>query len=120
MDDLRAAKRPLGLPEIRGGEYLVACLAEEDGLGWCGFDSMGGMAPHTWAEIDAYSRVAGFDLDPWEARQLRAMSAAYVAGQIEGRKKTGVAPTFTGGEVERKRELARGIRAQLRLARAQG
>ncbi len=46
------------------------------------------------------------------------MSAAYVEGRIEGRKKNGVAPTFSGGEAARKRELAQAIRAQMRLAQA--
>lgn len=118
MEDLRAARRPLGLPEIEAGKYLIACFTAEDGLGWCATDPMGGLAPHSWAEIEAYSRAAGLDLEPWEARQIRAMSAAYVAGQIEGRKKNGVAPTFSGGEAARKRELAQAIRAQMRLAQA--
>ena len=65
-----------------------------DGLGWCSFDQMGGAAPVTWSEISAFSREAGLNLEPWEARQIRAMSVAYVNGMARGKEPMKVCPAF--------------------------
>lgn len=83
----------LGLPDISGVEYLRDWMAV-DGLGWCQATAMGGAEPHSWAEIDAFSRVAGLYLEPWEARQIRSMSAAYVEGMVRGGEALKVSPAF--------------------------
>lgn len=41
-----------------------------------------GVVPISWREMDAWCSRTGVDLDPWEARLIRRLSAAYVA---EGR-----------------------------------
>ena len=38
-----------------------------------------GVGPLGWPTIDAWQRVSGVDLPPWEARLIRSLSVAYVA-----------------------------------------
>ncbi|AFO91920.1 hypothetical protein PGA1_c22340 [Phaeobacter inhibens DSM 17395] len=63
-------------------------------LGWCIFDPMGGARPIAWSEIRAFSSAAGLDLEPWEAQQLRAMSADYVSGLHLGSDPFVVSPAY--------------------------
>lgn len=121
LEMLRRAGQKPSLPDIEAGEYFVAMLAGENGLGWCAVDGMGATLPLPWSEIDAYSRAAGLDLDPWEARQIRAMSAAYVDGLRVGRDKSAAAPyEAEGDERARKLALAQAIMSQLRHGRGRG
>lgn len=99
----------LSLPDISGGEYLLDLMAPE-GLGWCSYDQMGGAEPVSWSEICSFSREAGLDLEPWESRQLRAMSVAYIAGLARGKEPMKVSPAYDttpdqdpGVALERKR-----------------
>lgn len=110
------------LPDITGVEYLRD-LVNPDGLGWCRFEPMGGASPHSWAEIDAFSRAADLRLEPWEARQIRTMSAAFVRERARGSDPMMVSPVFQdrpdedpGLAVERRRvsdQLTRGLDALL-------
>lgn len=81
------------MPDIAGVEYLLDMMAQE-GLGWCSFDQMGGAQPVSWSEIRAFSQGAGLDLEPWEAKQLRAMSVSYVNGMARGREPMKVSPAY--------------------------
>lgn len=99
----------LALPEISGVDYLLDMMMAE-GLGWCSFDQMGGATAVTWSEINSFSTGAGLELEPWEARQLRAMSVAYVNGMERGREPMTVSPAYAdnpdtdpGVALERKR-----------------
>ncbi|WP_239016837.1 phage tail assembly chaperone [Sphingomonas ginkgonis] len=49
-----------------------------------GIAETGGMGPSTlsWREIGEWQRLTGVELEPWEARLIRDLSAAYIA---EGR-----------------------------------
>lgn len=42
-----------------------------------------GVGPISWVQIDAWQRLTGVPIAPWEARLLRTLSLAYVA---EGRR----------------------------------
>lgn len=42
-----------------------------------------GVGPISWLTIDAWQRLTGVELAPWESRLLRSLSVAYVA---EGRR----------------------------------
>lgn len=55
---------------------------------------MGGIHPLSWAEIDAFSRISGHNLEPWEARQLRVCSVAYVQGYHLGQQPMKVSPAY--------------------------
>lgn len=83
----------LALPDVSGAEYLLEWMAPEC-LGWCKFEAMGGAAAHSWAEIEAFSRASGALLEPWEASQIRAMSAAYVDGMARGGEPMKISPAF--------------------------
>lgn len=68
--------------------YLVGC-----------FHSLGlylntgmGMAPLSWQEIDAYSRVSFVNLSGWEAVQLINMSRQYCSWYNKGKKVDCVSP----------------------------
>lgn len=72
-DGITAKMPPNPAPQI------VARLIE---IGLTGSTGMG-PAPLSWLEIEAWQRVTGFDLMPWEARLLRTLSVDYIA---EGRR----------------------------------
>ena len=46
-----------------------------------------GFAPHpiSWSELDAYSRMIGVEIYPWEARAIRAIDDAYLSSWAEDR-----------------------------------
>lgn len=99
----------LALPDVGGAEYLLDMMTPE-GLGWCSYDPMGGSNPVSWSEIGSFSLGAGLDLEPWEAKQLRAMSVAYVHGLARGTEPMKVSPAYDdrpgddpGVALERKR-----------------
>lgn len=69
-------------------------MVGRDGVGWCVFDGMGGAQPLSWSEIASFSKLSGLSLEPWEARQLRSMSAAYVAGLASGSNPLRPSPVF--------------------------
>ena len=81
------------MPDIGGVGYLLDMMAPE-GLAWCSFGQMGGVEPVSWSEISSFSREAGLYLEPWEARQLRAMSVAYVQGLARGNEPMKVSPAY--------------------------
>lgn len=80
---------------------------------------MGGAEPVSWQEIAAFSTGAGLDLEPWEARSLRAMSAAYVEGFIGGAQPLQVSPAFEGtpeldpGVAVERRQISDSMKAAL-------
>lgn len=82
----------LGLPDISGVEYLRDLMGP-DCLGWFKANGMG-IQPIDWCEIDAFSRLGGADLEPWEARQLRLCSVAYVSGYHLGSQPMKVSPAY--------------------------
>jgi len=45
-----------------------------------------GEGPVSWIEINAWCERTGIELDPWEARTIRALSTAYVAQAHKSRK----------------------------------
>ncbi|QQV79064.1 hypothetical protein H5J25_13870 [Sphingomonas aliaeris] len=38
-----------------------------------------GVAPLSWSTIDAWTRLTGIDLMPWEVRLIRSLSVAYLS-----------------------------------------
>lgn len=73
---LSDAGLPIMLPELRGGEELIA-LAQ--GLGWCGQGGMGPV-PLSALELTAWCEGTGEHLTQWEFATVLKMSRAYVAG----------------------------------------
>lgn len=55
-----------------------------------------GAAPLSWREIDAWCNRTGVDLDPWEARLLRKLSAEYLAESRRAEDETCPPPWYNG------------------------
>jgi hypothetical protein len=55
-----------------------------------------GAVPIGWATIDAWQRCTGIELDPWEAKLLRRLSAAYVVESRRAEDETCSPPFHTG------------------------
>lgn len=51
-----------------------------------------GVVPISWREIAAWSEMTGVVLDPWEARLLRQLSAAYVTEHSRAEDESRAAP----------------------------
>jgi hypothetical protein len=51
-----------------------------------------GDTPLGWSDLRAYAEMTGTDLDPWEARTLREMSAAYLAERENGKHLLSIPP----------------------------
>ena len=49
----------------------------------------------TWQEIAAWEQLTGIELEPWEAKTIRSMSAAFVSQRFEARKAGCPAPYST-------------------------
>lgn len=90
---LKRQDRPLGLPELDAGAYIVNALVE---AGPTIFDGMG-ERPLSWVDIDAYARATGGDWQPWELRAVFGMSRAYLAGKQAGKEPLAVPPTEDQG-----------------------
>lgn len=73
---LQDAGLPLMMPELEGGEDLIA-LAQ--GIGWCGQGGMGPV-PLSALELTAWCDGTGEQLTQWEFATLLKLSRAYVAG----------------------------------------
>lgn len=61
------------LPAVSGGEHLLAHLFEVGPIA----GGAGGIAAVSWSEMQAWQRQTGLDLQPWEVRTLRRLSADF-------------------------------------------
>lgn len=52
----------------------------------------GGAIPLTWSDLMAWSAGTGIDLQPWEARTVRALSSAWVAETRRAEDREALAP----------------------------
>lgn len=87
---LQKLGKPLGLPGLDGGEYLLSALFE---AGPSEYHATGGEIGLTWLTLDAYARSTGTLSEPWEFRALREMSAAYIKAKNEGANIFCIPPT---------------------------
>ena len=107
------------LPALDPGPaaYLLEFLYE---LGPMHFSSMGEV-PIGYEQIDAWERVTGVDLSPWEASTLRKLSIAYAVEKSAGANPLAAAPggVYESPEdaVERRERVSQGLAQQLRSFR---
>lgn len=107
------------LPALDPGPaaYLLDYFFE---LGPMHFSPMGEV-PIGFEQIDAWQRVTGLELSPWEAFTLRKLSLAYGNEKSAGVSPVAAAPggVFESSEdtVERRERVSRGLGAQLRSFR---
>lgn len=66
-----------------------------------------GDAPLSWREIDAWCARTGIDLDPWESRTIRRLSAAFVGERYKARKPDCPAPWSAAAVVDEAAQEAR-------------
>ena len=76
------------MPELECGDYLIKHLFD------VGPTLAGGMgnSPITYSEIEAWQRITGIELLPWEAGLLRRLSAEYLAESSAATKHDRPAP----------------------------
>ena len=78
----------IDMPELECGDYLIRHLFD------VGPTLAGGMgnSPLTYSEIEAWQRITGIELLPWEAALLRRLSAEYLAESSAATKPDRPAP----------------------------
>lgn len=78
---MEAQNKPLGLPEITVGQYLMTVLFN---AGLSEQSAMGDEIGLTWQSVYAFAQGTEAITEPWEVQALHDMSAAYVAAKREG------------------------------------
>ena len=63
-----------------------------------------GISPLSWLTIDAFERVTGIKLPPWEARLYRHLSTEYVS-QFRKSESANCPPPWRGEVTEREKQL---------------
>ena len=84
--------KPLGLPDLEAGHYLVEAMFR---LGPTRSDGMG-ERPSDWPEIDAFARMTGRIGEPWEAETLFDMCGSYTRARQEGENPLAIPPVERG------------------------
>lgn len=73
-----------------------------------------GQAPLTFVEIDAWQRVTGICLDPWESLDIRQLSVEWCAQADRSSDPECPAPYAGEARPEELNVVARGLRAVIR------
>ena len=80
---------PIPYLEIETGEYLLEMLYE---AGPVKALPMGGIDALSWVDLYPYVTLMTDGIEPWEARQIIAMSKAFALGLDEGKNIFSIAP----------------------------
>lgn len=72
---MEARGSPIEMPPLDCGEYLLTHLYDLGPVVAAGM----GTGPVTYSEIEAWQRVSGITLLPWEAALIRRLSGEYAA-----------------------------------------
>ena len=75
-----------------------------------------GLGPVSFQEIDAWRRLSGVRLTPWEARTLRNLSREYAAELKAAESPTRLSPFATVTTDQQKNDVAMELRRQMRAA----
>lgn len=91
------------MPPLDGLGY-IADMASEVGIAR--------QTPVDWSEIEAYNRLSGVGITPWEARVIRKMSLAYVDQAIKSVEPHCLPPHYTDNRTdeERRQQVDQSIR----------
>lgn len=81
MKALEARGQAPALPPVSAG-YLASWWLEIGSTVPTGM----GEAPIGWADLAAWQEINGVELDPWEAKTIRAMSSAFIGMRYEAKK----------------------------------
>ena len=85
--------QPVPWPQIDAGQYMIDALMD---AGPTKPAPMGGDVPLDWLDISAFMGATGDITEPWEAKTLKRMSAAYWQGREEGKDVFSIAPMERG------------------------
>ncbi len=85
---LKRAGRDIEVPDAGDMAYLIEALFDAGPT----VRTPKGEAPLGWRDLHAYDQMTRADLDPWEARALRDLSAAYLAERNNGRDLLSIPP----------------------------
>lgn len=88
MKRARNQRRPLGLPEIDGGEYLIAAMQKLDPVRSNGME----LRATDWPEILAFAHATGRISEPWEFETLFDMCVGYFEAREAGADPLAIAP----------------------------
>jgi hypothetical protein len=97
------------LPYLSGGHYLIDYLMEAGPI------SAAGMGPVvlTWPELNAWVERTGVDLQPWESRMVRRLSADYLTQSRKSEKLDCPSPAFKPLTDEAREVLAKQLESAL-------
>ncbi|MYM37264.1 hypothetical protein GTP38_23335 [Duganella sp. FT94W] len=90
---MTASGSPIEMPPLECGEYLLGYLYDVGPVVPAGM----GSGPVTYAEIEAWQRVSGISLHPWEAALIRRLSGEYAA-ESHAATKQNHPPPFKEGQ----------------------
>lgn len=112
LQDHQARGMPLPLPDAGAGAHLVGYLLEAGPVRATGMAHV----PLCWQDLSAWQHNTGIELNAWEARTLRAMSAAWHHASVEAEAPTCPAPWLPAAatQPDTRRAIASHIRSVLR------
>ena len=86
--DMETRGRSIEMPPLDCGDYLIRHLYDIGPTIAAGM----GSGPVTYSEMEAWQRVTGIQLLPWEASLLRRLSGEYAAESFAATKRDRPAP----------------------------
>ena len=105
----RLAGREIELPDIDAPLMSIITLTFDIGP-YAG----AGEAPVSWVDIDAWSRITGVCLSPWQARAVRRLASEYLASQRRSSDEDAPKPWHSDQDKARRARVAKNIRSVLR------
>lgn len=106
MERFERDQQPAPLPALEHAHGLARWFSE---LGPCGHGAMGPV-PTGWGEMAQWARLTGTPVQPWQARALRAASAAYVSQLHASAEPDCPAPWQQGPDDDQRDRVARQVR----------
>lgn len=102
-------KEAIELPRINAGAYLVDYLME---IGPA-LDSGMGQLVITFGEIDAWQRLTGVQLPPWQVRLMRHLSREWIAETARARDRFCPPPWMSAPSADSRARVAAQLRSVL-------
>lgn len=110
LEKAKADGKEPELPELDAGEYLVSHLWDAGPV----MHGAAGAVPLSQSEIRAWQDNTGNELQPWEVRLLRRLSADYISASKAAEKPNCPPPWQPTIEAEQRQKVAKHIRNVLR------
>ena len=108
---MRAKGEESDIAEVDAGLYLVDYLMEAGPFTY----GASGPIPLNWQDFRSWQDTTGIDLQPWEAKTLRRLSAAYL-GQMQKAEEIDCPPPWVPVMTETDRaEVSKNVQTALRM-----